>query len=94
MSPDLQKVANGTNAIQGYVETVRKFANINTSKHSEFMLIFSYLRIYFLEIYDFVEMFREYFIKRKGFPHDKFFCGTLLMVRKFFSLNLHHKGDI
>ena len=36
---DLQKVANGANAICGNFETVQNFFNIDTTKHNEYMFI-------------------------------------------------------
>ena len=44
---DLQKVANGANAIRGNFETVRKFANINMKKLSKYKFFSADFKIFF-----------------------------------------------
>ena len=44
---DLQKVANGANAIRGNLLTLRKFVNVNTTKQMEYLLISADFRIFF-----------------------------------------------
>ena len=53
---DLQKVENGANALSVNIKTVLKFANINTTKHSEYIFFLLVADTFFLEIHDFAKI--------------------------------------
>ena len=85
---DLEKVgvANGANAVCKICLNVQKFANINTTRQTEYMFFSADFRIY-LEVLDFVKIWQWKLQQNKAFIwflQNWLVCGNFLSVRNFF----------
>ena len=61
------QIGNGAHAICGNVKAVRKFANMNTTKHSKYMFISANFRFFLVsEVHDFGDTCARKIITKKG----------------------------